>query len=92
LLFDTRLSPREVTRKYTVENMVKHAESETMIQMEVIIYATNLSYKQIPTPEYKSERRINKANLQKCRKLTATATATAEFQTRDKVHSIVRDL
>jgi hypothetical protein len=33
---DTRLSSREVTRKYALKIVVKHANSGTVIQMEVI--------------------------------------------------------
>jgi hypothetical protein len=44
---DTRLSQREVIRKYAVKIVVTDVQSATMIQMEVIIYATNLT-NQVP--------------------------------------------
>jgi hypothetical protein len=45
---DTRLVRREVTRKYAVKITVKHAQSGTMIKVEVIIHATHLSYELSP--------------------------------------------
>jgi hypothetical protein len=41
----TRLSGREVIRKYAVANVGKHATSGIVIQMQVIIVAKNLSNK-----------------------------------------------
>jgi hypothetical protein len=35
---NTRMSPRDVTRKYAVEIVVEHAQSGTIIQLEVIIF------------------------------------------------------
>jgi hypothetical protein len=38
----TRLSQMEVTGKYAVKIVMKHAESGTMMKVDVIIYATNI--------------------------------------------------
>jgi hypothetical protein len=35
---NTKVSPRDVTRKYAVKIVVEHAQSGTIIQLEVIIF------------------------------------------------------
>jgi hypothetical protein len=45
---DTRLSRREVTDNMQQKIVVEYAQSGTMIQREVILFAIHLSYNQVP--------------------------------------------
>jgi hypothetical protein len=47
---DTKLSRREVTRNCAVKIVLKHTQSGTVIQMEVRIHTTDVSYK--PNPQH----------------------------------------
>jgi hypothetical protein len=58
---DTRMSRKDVTGKYVVKVVVKHPQSRTVIQLEVIIFLHKSNQQTTSlTPMYKNDRTIMK--------------------------------